>query len=100
MVSIAIIGVLVSLLLPAVQSARDAARRTVCKNQLHQLALAMHNYYDVHGFFPAGAYVMGPSFPIQSGWGWARCFSLLSSKMRSIRRSILERERPPVETSH
>ena len=70
MVSIAIIGVLVSLLLPAVQSARDAARRTVCKNQLHQLALAMHNYYDVHGFFPAGAYVMGPSFPMQSGWGW------------------------------
>ena len=70
MVSIAIIGVLVSLLLPAVQSARDAARRTVCKNQLHQLAVAMHNYYDVHRYFPAGAYVMGPSFPIQSGWGW------------------------------
>ena len=69
-VSIAIIGVLAALLVPAVQSSRDAARRTVCKNQLRQLGLALHMYHEVHRCFPPGSYVMGPSFPIQSGWGW------------------------------
>jgi len=69
-VSIAIIGVLAALLIPAVQSSRDAARRTICKNQLHQLGLALHMYHEVHRCFPAGAYVMGPSFPMQTGWGW------------------------------
>jgi prepilin-type N-terminal cleavage/methylation domain-containing protein/prepilin-type processing-associated H-X9-DG protein len=69
-VSIAIIGVLAALLIPAVQSSRDAARRTACKNQLRQLGLALHMYHEVHRCFPPGSYVMGPSFPIQSGWGW------------------------------
>ena len=69
-VTIAIIGVLAALLLPAVQSSRDAARRTACKNQLRQLGLALHMYHEVHRCFPAGAYAMGPSFPMQSGWGW------------------------------
>ena len=69
-VSIAIIGVLAALLVPAVQSSRDAARRTVCKNQLRQLGLALHMYHEVHRCFPPGSYVMGPSFPMQSGWGW------------------------------
>lgn len=69
-VSIAIIGVLAALLLPAVQSSRDAARRTVCKSRLRQLGLALHQYHEIHGCFPPGSYVMGPSFPIQSGWGW------------------------------
>jgi len=70
LVSIAIIGVLAALLIPAVQASRDAARRTVCKNQLRQLTLASHMYHDVHQCFPPGSYVMGPSFPMQSGWGW------------------------------
>jgi prepilin-type N-terminal cleavage/methylation domain-containing protein/prepilin-type processing-associated H-X9-DG protein len=70
MVSIAIIGVLAALLIPAVQASRGAARRTICKNQLHQLALALHMYHEVHRCFPPGSYVMGPSFPMQSGWGW------------------------------
>src|ERR1700689_4354781 len=70
LVSIAIIGVLAALLIPAVQGSRDAARRTVCKNQLRQLTLASHMYHEVHQCFPPGGYVMGPSFPMQSGWGW------------------------------
>jgi prepilin-type N-terminal cleavage/methylation domain-containing protein/prepilin-type processing-associated H-X9-DG protein len=70
LVAIAIIGVLAALMLPAVQSVRASARRLQCKNQLRQLGLALHLYHDSHLCFPPGSYIMGPSSPIQTGWGW------------------------------
>ncbi len=74
LVVIAVIGVLVALLLPAVQAAREAARRVQCTNNLRQIGLALHNYVQAHGPLPPGYVSNWDTVFLREtgpGWGWA-----------------------------
>jgi prepilin-type N-terminal cleavage/methylation domain-containing protein len=84
---IAIIGVLVALLLPAVQASRESARRTQCQNNLRQIGIALHSYHETNGSFPRGGWP-----PSQAAFSWSA--SLLPELEASNVYDLLNRQAP------
>ena len=86
LVVIAIIGILVALLLPAVQAAREAARRMQCRNNMRQMGIALHNYHDVYKKLPPG-YRFKPNSPID-GMGTANVSLLPYLEQENVKNLI------------
>lgn len=104
LVVIAIIGVLVALLLPAVQAAREAARRTSCFNNMKQIGLALHNYHDTHKTFPMGwigleAATNRPHADGVPGWGWG-AFILPFVEQESLSEQAVRITRPVLDPAN
>jgi len=98
LVVIAIIGILIALLLPAVQAAREAARRMSCTNNFKQVGLAMHLYHDSNLCLPAGWSAWHPTtgqpyWLGQPGWGWASTI-LPYLEQDNVAKSLIHRELP------
>jgi len=100
LVVIAIIAILVALLLPAVQQAREAARRTQCKNNLKQLGLAAHNHHDVYNRMPVGHYGVPRSVPWSGNgpanitWRQHQWFGILPQLLPYVEQSSLYNQLP------
>ncbi len=100
LVVIAIIGILIALLLPAVQSAREAARLIHCTNNLRQLALGVHNYHETYGSFPPGCIDDNHR---EESWGWGALILAfieeepLYERLRVTERRLTEMLRHPTD---
>ena len=101
LVVIAIIAILIALLLPAVQQAREAARRTQCKNNLKQVALALHNYHDVFNTFPPGytARNVTNADPVtaETGPGYAWSFAIMPQLEQGSLSTAIDTEKDAVD---
>jgi prepilin-type N-terminal cleavage/methylation domain-containing protein len=93
LVVIAIVGILVGLTIPAVQSARESARRTHCQNNLKQIGLALNNYVTAVDAFPIG-YIAWPSSPGGAAPGWAWSAAILPQLEQSAFASALNVNQP------
>jgi len=104
LVVLAIIGLLVGLLLPAVQAARESGRRTQCQNNLKQIGLALHLYHDALGQLPAG-WVAGdaatglPDPEGQPGWGWA-AYALPFVEQREFSANFIDYSLPILDAAN
>jgi prepilin-type N-terminal cleavage/methylation domain-containing protein len=104
LVVIAIIAILVALLLPAVQQAREAARRSQCKNNLKQIGLALHNYHDIYNTFPPGytARNVTRTDPVtaETGPGYAWSFAILPQLEQASLANTIDTELDAVDPTN